>query len=124
MRLPPSITLSLIAVLGFSSAGHAALVTDIQRNQPVTANAVNGQIRVADADNFYTFDYSDDATFEQGQQRYQSDNGYITNFDAELLPLLPIEQDGGVYLRSETVETPGTGLLQDGRTSLQIDFNF
>jgi len=108
-------------VIGVASSGHAA-VNDDRVPDRISADTL---MRVADSDNFYTFDYSDDATFEAGNQRYNTNDGYITNFSSESLPLVPFRSQGKVYLREETVVTPGSNYrLPDGGTSLQIDFNF
>lgn len=78
----------------------------------------------ADSDNFYMFEYDETRTFEQNNQRYRSSDGYVTNFSSELFPLLP-DTDGQVFLRDEPVRSPGTGQqLEDGRTTIQIDFEF
>jgi hypothetical protein len=78
----------------------------------------------AESDNFYTFEYDENRAYDQNSRRYNTNDGYITNFSSELFPLLP-DTDGRVYLRDETVRSQGTGQrLDDGSTSLQIDFKF
>jgi hypothetical protein len=78
----------------------------------------------ADSDNFYTFTYEENQSFENNSRRYDHGDGYVTNFGSELFPLLP-DTDGQVFLRGETVTSPAPGHgLEDGRTSVQIDFKF
>lgn len=103
------------------SAGELAVATSIT-SQVDERTAREYLVRTAEGDNFYEFDYSDPDSFESGTRQYGTEDGYVTNFGPELFPLLP-QTDGEVYLRSETVESRDRR-LEDGRTTLQIDFNF
>ena len=78
----------------------------------------------AEGDGPYAFNEVQE--FESNYAKYKSNDGLVTNFDKELFPINPFGNDGKLYFRRENVPIAGTGgaRLEDGQTSLQLQFKF
>ncbi len=114
------------AVLVAATPANAAVAAVSHTAAPsgdVASRPAQALVRYADADTLYTF--NNDLAFEQANQRYRSNDGYVTNFGSELAPLVPFADDGNLYLQRRDVVTPGSNYrLQDGQTSIQLNFDF
>jgi len=79
---------------------------------------------LAEGDGPYTFNKNQE--FDNNYAKYKNNEGLVTNFDKELFPINPFGNDGKLFFRREAVPTTGTGgaRLEDGETSLQLQFKF